>query len=1122
MQTAQMSLIDLKEDKAVEDTHTATRVKQKIVDITGLDYNRFMRSVMLSQGEFAAFLKAKENERGELLERITGTEVYSDISRAAHERCKIEKEKLERLNLQIENVTLLSTEERTAFEKEFTEQQKISAEKKLALDKLREQLNWLKTLATLKTNEVDLKEKVEQLTLKKNNAQADLNKLAQHESTLSLQADLPHLESQINSVSKLNDAVQDMASNLIPNLQKVKNETRHKKQNAEKTLQAHKKQQEKIAPIIRTVEELLIKETACQKSLDLERNKFHSQKEIYQKEKVILKETTNNYEQNSAKNKELNNWLNENKSAETLLADIPLIKEKREQLNKIEKQLITQKQLQSAKINQQDNLKQAVINLEEKTKKLTTQLAEQESLASTIKKSIAQLPEKSVLEENALNLQSLVNHLNQQVNIAAAYQEKNKEITTLRNQYSSDKEELKTQETQLVAQEEKIQSAQKQLQTLEKLYEAELQVTNYENARKNLVAASPCPLCGATEHPYLQGNYQANINQTQQEKNQQKQLLEQLQASKNALEKNISKTNANIANVKKNGIRFKTEKENYQTQFEKINTEINLKNNIEAINKIQTLISETQKKFQTNKTQLDTLKKQESQLDKMRKEYTQQKEVLINTENELKNNTQNSTRLAEEIKQLITEIATIEKENNSQKENIKQVLKKYQLDFSEQTNLLTSLQLLQEKSEQYQTNKNTIQTLEKTITQTKAQKENLEKNQAEKEKQLASTQKEILALKEKLETLQKEKATHLQHFTTKTPEAERQHWQQLISEKELAFTTQKELLNTKEAELQSINALLKENKQRLQVENGQLQEFNSQFNEQLKTLGFENILSFKASILPPTTVAHLTQLKQQLQKTEIELNNALENNLAQQDVENKKALTTENSDTIKEQIEVQDEELLELNQIIGGLDFKLKTDAKAKAQFSNISETIALQKKEYARWEKLRALIGSSDGSKFSKFAQGLTLARLVILANKHLQKLNGRYRIQKCRDEKKELELEIIDLDQADAVRSMNSLSGGESFLVSLALALGLSDLAGRHTRIESLFIDEGFGTLDAETLNMAISTLENLQAAGKNIGIISHVEALKERIGVQIQVTKLSGGYSTLNVVDLWGKVQ
>jgi DNA repair protein SbcC/Rad50 len=141
-----------------------------------------------------------------------------------------------------------------------------------------------------------------------------------------------------------------------------------------------------------------------------------------------------------------------------------------------------------------------------------------------------------------------------------------------------------------------------------------------------------------------------------------------------------------------------------------------------------------------------------------------------------------------------------------------------------------------------------------------------------------------------------------------------------------------------------------------------------------------------------------------------------------------------------------------------------------------------------------------------------LTLQRLVVLANKHLEELNPRYRIRK--DERASLELMVQDTYQANFERSMQTLSGGESFLVSLALALGLSDMAGNNTRIESLFIDEGFGTLDAESLNAALSALESLQSTGKLIGIISHVPELKERIMAKIHVTKQGNGRSLVSL--------
>ena len=200
-------------------------------------------------------------------------------------------------------------------------------------------------------------------------------------------------------------------------------------------------------------------------------------------------------------------------------------------------------------------------------------------------------------------------------------------------------------------------------------------------------------------------------------------------------------------------------------------------------------------------------------------------------------------------------------------------------------------------------------------------------------------------------------------------------------------------------------------------------------------------------------------------------------------------------------------------QLKGRLEERRSKDDERRKNSNTLHKAWVNQDKECRRWDKLNELIGSADGKKFRTFAQGLTLDKLVGLANYHLQQLNGRYRIQKPPFEN--LELEVIDQYQADNQRSMRTLSGGERFLVSLALALGLSDLAGRQVQISSLFIDEGFGTLDDTSLDLAITTLENLQSAGKTIGVISHVQALKDRIGIQLQVKKNTDGFSTVNLI-------
>jgi exonuclease SbcC len=187
------------------------------------------------------------------------------------------------------------------------------------------------------------------------------------------------------------------------------------------------------------------------------------------------------------------------------------------------------------------------------------------------------------------------------------------------------------------------------------------------------------------------------------------------------------------------------------------------------------------------------------------------------------------------------------------------------------------------------------------------------------------------------------------------------------------------------------------------------------------------------------------------------------------------------------------------------LTHELEQDAGKRAgQQQRLIEQAQLQQ-EYDDLAYLHSLIGSQKGDKFRKFAQGLTLDHLVALANRQLERLQGRYLLE--RKESDALELQVLDTWQGDAVRDTRTLSGGESFLVSLALALALSDLVSHKTSIDSLFLDEGFGTLDSQTLDTALDALDNLNASGKMIGVISHIEAMKERISVQIKVNKMNG---------------
>lgn len=197
---------------------------------------------------------------------------------------------------------------------------------------------------------------------------------------------------------------------------------------------------------------------------------------------------------------------------------------------------------------------------------------------------------------------------------------------------------------------------------------------------------------------------------------------------------------------------------------------------------------------------------------------------------------------------------------------------------------------------------------------------------------------------------------------------------------------------------------------------------------------------------------------------------------------------------------------------IGEIEGRLKDDDDTRERLADRLADVARQRSVADRWTRLDDLIGSADGKKFRVFAQSLTLDILLGAANHYLEKLRPRYRLERVPNQ--DMELQIIDHDLGDEIRTCGSLSGGETFLVSLSLALGLSSLSSRTVAIESLFIDEGFGTLDKDSLESAVGMLDALQAEGRKIGIISHIPDLAERIGFQIAVTPTGSGTSRVSV--------
>jgi exonuclease SbcC len=281
------------------------------------------------------------------------------------------------------------------------------------------------------------------------------------------------------------------------------------------------------------------------------------------------------------------------------------------------------------------------------------------------------------------------------------------------------------------------------------------------------------------------------------------------------------------------------------------------------------------------------------------------------------------------------------------------------------------------------------------------------------------------------------------------------------------------------------------------------------------TLGYTSPEEAISGIIADEELRKIILENESLIKEETELNTTLK----QLDIEinDLKDIVIEDGQIAKLKLDIEtlNKEKNLMHQGVGAIQNELNYQAQLKVQFESLKEVILKIETENKPLFHLNILIGDATGTKYAKFAQNLNLKHLIALANGRLTKLTDRYLLA---DTDIEDDLTVTDLYQGNTKRSVKTLSGGETFIVSLAMALSLADMASQNVKLDSLFIDEGFGTLDQDTMEVALITLEKLQSEGnRTIGIISHVESLKERINTQIKVHKDSQGYSKMEIVQV-----
>ncbi|MAT54718.1 MAG: hypothetical protein CMN32_09570 [Saprospirales bacterium] len=1079
-----------------------------VEELTGLDFNRFTRSVLLAQGEFAAFMKASLDERSELLEKITGTAIYSQISMGAFDRLKEEQQKMADLEVRLSSLQLLSSEELEELSARQVELEQESAELKSRQQTLRQSLEWVAKFKALTRQKVAAEAELQTISEEEERSAADRKRLDVHYKALPLKADWVKVErirqdilAKQNRLSQAETEIEQATSKLTLLEADLAN--------ARKELEAHQSDKDAFLETLSKVRQLDRTLGLQKQQLDqLETAEIETKKQLHEKE-TLLKKLEKDIAEQEAEKETVAAWLASNEILQSLADKVPLIEARVKALQEL-----------SVKIERlNDEGKSFRAKKSELEKALEKQTIQREQLKASVQGIEEELKSKSegayisdpadFLSLLNVQLEELTAH-KQKLELLAEkdgrYRKNVSRVRELEEQFQNLQLEEQQLNKALLNLMDEMEEAGRQREYAMKIFLQQQRIASYDKDRAELVEGEPCPLCGAVHHPYLEHGipvyedearkaYEAAEKTVEILKKREKQLLTELSGV--AVQMNGLRNQSGTGNLDRLLAEIELQEQEIAAVLGNAPTFFSFSQKGDPVaEELTKLEAETRKKRQLR----DFFREKVQVLNAHNQELAELERQIARSEHEL-------NRANDQLGDLQTRFKEYQEDLKSIREGLETLLgKSFVLSIdklSEELNRLrTDVQAFQTKSKRRDELAHAIDAAKKEIS--------IHSDDGEKLKlALSKVSGEKQAAEELYEAKRKER---LELFGEKDPDSSQEEWQRKLDllkdtagRLETAIASQRQLSKSLE---QEVSKLIDE----LSTLRSELDSLEAELSPKLAELGFEKLEAFSEALLDDQSLKEIEGRLEGLKNREIK---------ARQELETAQKGLAELADTMPDETDEKELEssLLAVNQShekclqeLGGITEQLRQDSLRRKQSGELEKERKRQQKALQRWKNLNELIGSHDGKKFRVFAQSLTLQRLVYLANQQLEHLYGRYRIVKR--EGTDLELNIVDTYQADSVRSLFSLSGGESFLVSLALALGLSSLAARQSNIRSLFIDEGFGSLDEQTLDLAISTLENLQAGGKTIGIISHVKELKERIATQVKVVKKNNGVSRVEI--------
>jgi len=1112
VQVPKRILYDLNASEPIVAADKIKYVQDKIESLTGLDYKRFSRSMMLAQGRFAEFLNAPDRERAELLEKMTGTDIYSLISKKAFEITRLEKEKLHDIETREKAIETLSSAEIQTFENEMKSISVQSSQQKKALKSLLDEKDvWLR-LESLTKEKYQIEQNLSKVRQQETAMNEDLIRLQKAKQAREYKSELDTVNGLDLRIKEVKHQIDTMNAQLMAQKKELDN-LAQLQTHTQKQFHTVKQEQTKLAPVI-------------QKTEILDRELKHINTQLNDIQNIIakitakcasidshLKETTTRQQSLQKQYQEMKEWLEAHDYDHHLSEHIPYIEANLQDIQEIRNQYKDSKtQAKSLEKTHVDLQKQRTQRSEQHKKDLRQMQTYQKQIKDCeyqLRKQQGDQPlEDLELQRNAA--QSQLHLLEQLKKMSRQYLDCQRTIKGCRKSLKKNALSGYHCKKSLMKINLSINQEENTLKALEQAVHHEMLVAHYEDHRKSLTKDSPCPLCGSCDHPYVQNKKKSSQTQIQKEYDKKKKDLSDLIKKRETQNTEHARFESTSTNHVHTLLQYNQTQNQILEDWGREISECQFSIDIKEQATIDKLLRETRNRLTILQSRYQQSRKLTEQRQNLKNTYQEIKDNHYKGNDEIKTLDFQINQVYRDIQELSETCVALKNRGEKIAQSAKEKLSRFHLGVPEFGKEADFIRALNQRVRDYADTQKKSQSMHQEMQQ-------LSQSIHEYQIELKSLSKQLLDLqgveKQQLDQHKTMQQERFQLLGDKEPEQEKKRLQTEIQKYEIQiqeyqtshfnldkkYTAQMTLTKSKQEELSGLQKTYEQSCKALISE--------------IAPKGFQSIAELQKAMMSSEESQRIQTQYDQIRKTIDQEEVRYKDITASITKESSYAFSHDSLEALTQKTNQYELSLENLAKRIGSLEQLLLEDARSKKMRQAIQKELSLQKHNYKRWTDLNNLIGSANGNAFRSFAQGLTLNRLIEYSNIHLQRLSDRYVLQ--RPDSQSLSMNIMDTYQANAMRPTDTLSGGESFLVSLSMALGLSDLAGNNIRLESLFLDEGFGALDDETLETALNAIERLNHSGKMIGVISHIETLKERIPVHVEVTKIAGGISRLDIV-------